>query len=237
MKDSRGKDGQRVVVVEDDDELRDRVLVPGLRSFGFDASGVGSAAELYRLVDEDPPPLIVLDVVLPDEDGFKVAQRLRAASAVGIVMLTGLDSNADRIRGLQGGADVFLTKPIDMEVLAASLHSLARRIQGVGGAKSASSAMLEWRLEGGGWRLLAPNGEVVALSMSERLILDRLAASPEQPVAREVLINDLSAHIDDFDPGRLEMLIHRLRRKVVARSGHELPLTAIRRIGYLLAFK
>ena len=228
------KGGCGVLVVEDDAELRDKILVPGLHAFGFDAVGVGSAAELFRLIGDGRFQLIVLDIGLPDDDGFAVASRLHAESTMGIVMLTGLDSTADRVRGLRGGADVFLSKPVDLEVLAASLHSLARRIHGA--SPVAVPATPGWRLEAGGWRLLAPNGVVVALSMPERIIVNRLSASPEQPVARDTLIDALSVHIDDFDPGRLEMLIHRLRRKVATKAGHDLPLTAVRRVGYMLAF-
>jgi two-component system response regulator PhoP len=229
------KGGWGVLVVEDDAELRDKILVPGLHAFGFDAVGVGSAAELFQSIGGDRFQLIVLDIGLPDEDGFAVASRLHAESNVGIVMLTGLDSTADRVRGLRGGADMFLSKPVDMEVLAASLHSLARRIHGASPVAVPAVAQ-GWRLEAGGWRLLAPNGVVVALSMPERIIVSRLSESPEQPVARDTLIDELSTHIDDFDPGRLEMLIHRLRRKVATKAGHDLPLTAVRRVGYMLAF-
>ncbi|MFC5741781.1 response regulator transcription factor [Dyella tabacisoli] len=222
-----------VLVVEDDVELRDQVLVPGLMAFGFDVVGVGTAAELYRAIVGNRFQLIVLDVRLPDEDGFTVANHLRRISNLGIVMLTGLDSTADHIRGLKEGADIYLTKPIDVEVLAASLHSLARRIDD---ARSPASAPQSWRLEGGGWRLLAPNGVLIALSMAERLIVKRLLVSPGEPVARDVLIDELALHVEDFDASRLEMLIHRLRRKISLKAGHELPLTVVRRVGYMLAF-
>jgi DNA-binding response OmpR family regulator len=224
---------RRVLVVEDDRELREKVLVPGLQAFGFETTGVGTAAELYRAIAGDRFQLIVLDIGLPDDDGFAIIGHLRSVSTVGIVVLTGLYASADRVRGLSQGADVYLTKPVDMEVLAASLHSLIRRIDG---SQPSLSAPRGWRLEAGGWRLLTPNGAVVALSAAERLIVNRLAASPEEPVPREVLVDELTVHIDDFDPGRLEMLVHRLRRKVAAKAGHELPLTVVRRVGYMLAF-
>jgi DNA-binding response OmpR family regulator len=230
--DENGRRG--VLVVEDDAELRDQVLVPGLRAFGFDVTGVGTAADLYRAIVGGRYSLVVLDIRLPDEDGFTVARHLRSVSNIGIVMLTGLDSTADHVRGLQEGADVYLTKPIDVEVVAASLHSLSRRIDGASPVM-APVATQAWRVEAGGWRLLAPNGVLVALSMAERLIVNRLIASPGAPVTRDVLVDVLAFHIEEFDPGRLEMLIHRLRRKVVAKTGHELQLTAVRRIGYMLA--
>jgi two-component system response regulator PhoP len=225
----------KVLIVEDDRELRDKVLLPGLQAFGFDATGVGSAAELYRAMAGGSYRLIVLDIGLPDDDGFSIISHLRRGSTVGIVVLTGLQANADRIRGLTEGADLYLTKPVDVEVLAATLHSLIRRIDGIV-PTATNTPRSGWSLEAGGWRLLTPNGVVVALSTAERLIVNRLAASPDEPVPRDALLDELAVHIDDFDPTRLEMLVHRLRRKVAAKAGRELPLTVVRRVGYLLAF-
>ncbi|WP_333680648.1 response regulator, partial [Dyella sp.] len=109
-----------VLIVEDDAQLRNDVLVPGLKAFGFNAVGVGTAAELYRSIAVERYRLLVLDMALPNEDGFKIVSQLRALSDIGIVVLSALDSTAHRVRGLIEGADVYLTKPVDVEVLAAS---------------------------------------------------------------------------------------------------------------------
>lgn len=221
-----------VLVVEDDARLREDILVPGLKAFGFNAVGVGSAAELYRSIVVERYRLLVLDIALPDEDGFKIVSQLRALSDIGIVVLSGLDSTAHRVRGLTEGADVYLTKPIDVEVLAASLHSLSRRVSNSASYELASTG---WHLEGGGWRLVAPNGVIVALSMPERLLLNRLASSSPEPTTRAALIEEIAMIIPGFDPSRLEMLIHRLRQKVTRKAGEELPLIAVRGVGYTLA--
>lgn len=221
-----------VLVVENDAQLRDDILVPGLKAFGFNAVGVGTAAELYRSIVVERYRLLVLDIALPDEDGFKIVSQLRALSDIGIVVLSGLASTAHRVRGLVEGADVYLTKPVDVEVVAASLHSLSRR---VGNAPSYELASTGWHLESGGWRLVAPNGAIMALSMPERLLLNRLAASTPEPTPRSVLIDELSALIAGFDPARLEMLIHRLRQKVLKKCRQPLPLIAVRGVGYTLA--
>lgn len=244
----------RVLVVEDDDELREGVLVPGLRFCGFDVHGVPNAFEMYRELISQRYRLIVLDVGLPDEDGFLAARRLRETTGAGIVMLTGRGANADRVRGLDEGADLYLTKPIAVDVLAANLRSLLRRLSDASFAreaapvsvaapstlstKSATAVSSEagdgWRLEADGWRLVAPNGKVVALSELERVVATRLEASPRMPVAREALVTALIEVEHDFDPCRLEMLVHRLRRKVSSRCGEALPLTVVRKVGYML---
>lgn len=224
---------QRVLLVEDDIELRDQVLVPGLRRFGFDPIGLGSAIELYRWLVSNSCSLVVLDVGLPDDDGFAVAKHLRETTGAGIVMLTGRDSTSDHIRGLSEGADVYFTKPLDVELLASALQSLSRRLQAV--APSTPTVAEKWRIEADGWRLVAPNDAVVALSLTERAIVSKLKAA-DSPVPRDDLISELAELVEDFDPSRLEMLIHRLRRKVETKTGIELPITSIRKLGYMLSF-
>lgn len=228
VKVGRGK----ILVVEDDARLRNEILVPGLKALGFNVVDVDSATELHRLVAVESFRLMILDIALPDEAGFKLIGDLRALSDAGIVVLSELDSTAHRVRGLIEGADVYLTKPVDMEVLAASLHSLSRR---VAERTAPQRAVSEWRLEAGGWRLLTPGGVVIALSMAERLLLNRLAASMPEPTPRAALIDEIAGVVPGFDPTRLEMLIHRLRNKVVKKAGLNLPLIAVRGVGYTLA--
>lgn len=226
---------ERVLVVEDDVELREKILLPGLRRFGFETIGVGSAIELYKWLVSNSCALVVLDVGLPDDDGFVVARHLRETTGAGIIMLTGRDSQSDHIRGLAEGADVYFTKPLDVELLASALHSLSRRMSAKPQLAPAVAPAERWRIEADGWRLVAPNGSVIALSVPERAVLRKLEAA-DRPVPREDLIAELDEIIDDFEPGRLDMLIHRLRRKVEAKAGHELPLSAVRKMGYMLSF-
>lgn len=220
-----------VLVVDDDEQLRNDILVPGLKAFGFNAVGIGTAAELYRSIVVERYRLLVMDIALPGEDGFKIVSQLRALSDIGIVVLSQFDSTVHRVRSLIEGADVYLAKPVDVEVLAASLHSLSRRVIN---AASYEPAVAGWRLEASGWRLIAPTGAIIALSMPERLLLNRLAAASPEPAARAVLIDEIAAVIPGFDPARLEMLIHRLRQKVTKRAAAELPLVAVRGVGYSL---
>jgi DNA-binding response OmpR family regulator len=224
----------RVLVAVGDAQLRDEVLVPGLEAFGFDVTGVGSKAALYHSILTEHFRLIVLDVASSDADGFKFLSHLRAMSDVGIVVLSDSDSIIDRVRVLNEGGDAYLTKPIDVPLLAAVLQSLKRRVSDASVPRSMASG---WRFEASGWRLISPDGAAIALSLPERLLLNQLAASAPDPVARNVLIGDISGFIPGFDSARLEMLIHRLRQKVTKKTSEELPLIAVRGIGYILAVK
>ena len=221
----------RVALVEYDQEFRDEILVPVLTAAGFDIEGFGDAAGLHRAMRFDTFDIVVLDIGLPDGNGFDLARDLRRTSPVGIVMLTGRHGDPDRVRGLTLGADAYLPKPVEPALLIATLNSLARRLRMEPAGTSESAG---WQLDARGWHLIAPDGQRVELSQAERTIIGRLAAADGQPVDREALIDDLTHDRDSFDPHRLEMLVHRLRRKCAASTSHPLPLRAIRNQGYLL---
>lgn len=224
-----------VMVVEDDDELRDGIVVPALRDDGFDAEGVPSAMALYRALSLRSYDMFVVDVGLPDESGFTVARHLRQLGEVGIVMLTARCGPEDHVRGLDGGADAYLSKPVGTDVLAATLRSVLRRIAPTAKAPALHAPVASgWRLGVQGWQLVSPSGVQVALSHGERLFMTLLADAVGTVVAREAIIQHLCGNDNDFDPHRLEMLVYRLRRKVHANTGTELPLSTVRGMGYLL---
>lgn len=225
-----------VAVVEDNVELRQHLLLPALRKYGFRAHGAASAADLYRIMLAQRFDIIVLDVGLPDEDGYTVAQHLRATSEIGIVMLTGREGRRHHLEALNRGADFFLTKPVDLDVLAATLHSLGRRLISRQVRDTAVDPLqpARWRLEAGGWRLVSPQGKVLDLTAPEQCVAATLAASHGAPVSRDALISALTRNIYDFDPHRLEMMIHRWRKKAFTNTGEALPLITVRGNGYLL---
>ncbi|HCH0556451.1 TPA: response regulator transcription factor [Pseudomonas aeruginosa] len=232
---SKTGNNAQILVVEDDDELREQILLPTLRAAGYVAAGCGSAIEMYRRLLSQGYAAIVLDVGLPDEDGFSVVKNLRQLGfTAGITLLTGRGSDRDRAKGLNDGADAYLTKPVDPEVLIATMGSVLRRVSS--GAKQPLARPGAWSVGAGGWELLTPDGTQIRLSHGERALILLLADSPGEVVAREALIAQLTREVEDFDPHRLEMLLHRLRKKVQAQSGQALPLTTVRGAGYVLSF-
>ncbi|QDE40060.1 response regulator transcription factor [Luteibacter pinisoli] len=222
-----------IVVVEDDDVLRDKLVAPSLRDFGFRVSAVGTARELDGVLDRDEPDIVVLDVGLPDGDGFSIAERLYAQSRIGIVILSGRHTQADRLRGLSNGADAYLAKPVVMHELAATLRNLMRRLRPPSRpGPSVPSAAPTWRLDNQGWCLVAPSGVSVALKAHERAMLRALLHAPGEPVSRETLITAMGGD-EQFDPHRIEVLVYRLRSKVARHVGLVLPLSAVRGSGYV----
>ncbi|WP_449468053.1 response regulator transcription factor [Stenotrophomonas humi] len=228
--------GPWVLVVEDDPEMRDEILVPGLRDAGFNVIGAGSAVETYRSMLVRDFSVFILDVGLPDEDGLTIANHLRKLTNAGIVILTGSKrGKADCIRALEGGADAYITKPVDVDVLAANVRSLLRRLeQREQRRPPAAIPPSGWHLATDGWNLTSPSGIKVQLTHTERLFFGVLATSPGEAVSRETIIARLTESIHDFDPHRLEMLVHRLRRKTSAATNEPLPLNSVRGIGYVL---
>lgn len=218
-----------VVLVEDDAELRDVIFAPALIAAGYKVTGVGSAAEFYRLLVVGAPDIVVLDILLPDESGFEIARHLREHSDVGIIMLTSLATAADRIRGLHGGADDYLTKPVETDLLCATVRSLARRLRPL-----PVEPFRQWRLDADGWRLADPQGKTMSLNAVERCVLHRLFSTPSVTVRRETLIADLTDDTHVFDPHRLDMMMHRLRRRVLDNGMMPLPLRTVRGTGYAL---
>jgi DNA-binding response OmpR family regulator len=222
----------RVAIVEDEERFREAVLVPGLRDFGFDVTGAGSAGELYKSMLSRQFDIIVLDIGLPDDSGLNVVRHIRQLDAkVGLIMLTASSERQDRIQALSEGADMYLPKPIDVDVLAVTLRSLARRLSAV--SEAAPAAPSEWHLDPTGWCLVAPDGTIFALTSSERFIMNALIEAEGSPVTREALIEALGEDPHLFDHHRLDMLVYRLRRKLSDGNCGQNPILTSRRTGYL----
>ncbi len=224
--------GGAIALLEDDLLLRERVLAPGLRNYGFEVDCMEMATELWSALAQRSYGIVVLDVGLPDADGFQVASQLRARyPRMGIVMLTGRDQTPDQVRGLSLGADAYLTKPVAVELLAANLHSLARRMQA--GVESVPQGT-GWRLDANAWCLRTPQGHSVPLTRTERKVLSRMMATPGERVTREELIAELTDNVHDFDMHRLESIVYRLRRKIESTSGEAPPIAAVHGEGYVI---
>jgi len=231
--------GAVVAVVEDDDELRE-IIVGELRQAGIQGVGLGSAEALYRYLLGGQCDIVLLDVGLPGEDGYSAASFLSGISPrIGIVMLSGRGSAADMARGLSQGADLYLSKPLDIPLLIAALDSLLRRLRAQSPATQATIQervipASDWMLSGDGWTLSSPGQRSLALTKAERDLLGVLFARRGHIVDREALIEVIARTPHDFDPHRLDVLVHRLRTRLAAVTDEKLPLRAVRGRGYLL---
>lgn len=223
-----------VAVLDDDAEFREAILVPELAALGLSVEGFATSDDLQRRMAATRFDVLVLDIGLTGEHGLDVARRLRARSSkIGIVTLTGRRIRDEQVAGLRESVDAWLSKPIDMDVLAATLVSVVRRLRTGTTSGVPAATTDEWRIAANGWQLVAPDGQALDLNLPERLLLSRLFRTPRETVARDELIECIASAPEEFDPHRLEMLVHRLRRRVLEKLGESLPVRAIRGSGYM----
>ena len=184
-----------ICVVEDEADFREEI-VEALREAGFGVRDFPGSRELYAALLAAPCDILILDVGLPGEDGFSVAERLRGLGSMGIIMLTARGQTEDRVRALLGGADMYLVKPVDLRELVASIGSLARRLHlnGLTGAPEgagdgrAQGSVRSWSLSPDGWTLFDPEGSSMPLTAQERGFLQCLWARAGEAVSREDLV-------------------------------------------------
>jgi two-component system, OmpR family, response regulator len=198
----------KVLVVEDDIDLRG-VLLRGLREEGFEATGVGTGAELLDQFDNERPNVLVVDIGLPDADGRDICQALRAQGVTTpVLFLSARDALTDRVTGFSAGGDDYVTKPFAFAELVARLHALLRRAGETG------------LLQSGALRLdpLAHaafvGDEKVALTPTEFRLLAKLIASSGQAVRRRELVQTGWPHGARVRDNTLDAYIARLRRKL-----------------------
>ncbi|MBQ0961086.1 response regulator transcription factor [Ideonella sp. 4Y11] len=216
-----------LLLAEDDAILAD-ALSAQLQQAGFQVEHAPNGAVAEYLLLRQPWDVAVLDLGLPMVDGLTVLRRVREArKPVPVLVLTALDSLADRVAGLNAGADDYLTKPFDFPELEARLHALLRRSRPAAGDIGLGRLVFDRQA-----RRATVDGQPLELSPREWLLLELLLNRREQVVTKDEIVQAWAA--DGADPGAagsIEVFIHRLRRKL-EDSG--LSIRTVRGLGYLL---
>jgi len=226
----RSRDGARLLVVDDEPNLAE-VVTMALRFNGFEVQTAATGREALAAVSSFRPHLMVLDVMLPDMEGFEVARRLGAdRSEVPIVFLTARDTTEDKIRGLTSGGDDYVTKPFSLEELVARIRTILRR---TGQAAPESGRLVFEDLEmDEESREVSRAGEPIELTATEYRLLRYLMLNPRRVMTRAQLLD----HVWNYDFGGdgrvLETYISYLRKKLDAH-GPSLIKT-VRGVGYAL---
>jgi two-component system OmpR family response regulator len=227
---SGASNGHRVLVVDDEPNIVD-VVTMALNFQGFSVACAGTGAEAIAAVGTFAPDIIVLDVMLPDMEGFDVAQRLGAQHArVPIIYLTARDATEDKIRGLTLGGDDYVTKPFSLEELIARIRSILRR-RGLAEPESSRLVFEDLELDEDAHEVRRAN-EIVDLTATEYRLLRYLMLNPRRVLTRAQLLE----HVWEYDFGGdarvLETYISYLRKKLDAH-GPSLIHT-VRGVGYAL---
>jgi two-component system OmpR family response regulator len=221
--------GLRVLVVEDETNIAE-LLSMALRYEGFAAETAGSGNEALARFDEFRPQVLILDVMLPDFDGFEVARRIAGrSSGVPIIFLTARDTTEDKIRGLTLGGDDYVTKPFSVEELIARIRAILRRAGVAPGESRLTFEDLELDEE---TREVFRGGRSIDLTDTEFRLLRYLMLNPRRVLSRPQLLD----HVWDYDFGGdsrvLETYISYLRKKVDSEGS---PLIhTVRGVGYAL---
>ena len=216
-----------ILCVDDDPYLTD-LLRYGLAREGFDVVTAGTGREGLRLVRTEPIDLVILDVTIPDMNGFTVLAALRAFSAVPVIMLTARSLDEDVIAGLEGGADDYVVKPFSMQVLAtrvkAVLHRAVTQPTEVAGALFHADTH----------ELTAPDGTRVRLTPTESRILQVLVTHAGQVLSGERIKDRIWCYNSESDVNVIKTHVRHLREKLAQLPGNPHPIRTIPGVGYVL---
>ncbi len=226
-----------IVAVDDDPSMR-QMIADYLSDNELRVTAVASGRELEAVLEREAIDLLILDLRLPGEDGMQIARKLRERSDLPIIMLTGRRDEADRVMGLELGADDYLTKPFSPRELLARVRALLRRSRTNQTVAEGLSKLRAYRF--GGWelnvrlrRLTRPDGENVALTNAEFNLLVAFLAAPQRILTRSQLLDLSRLHNDEVYDRAIDVQVGRLRRKLVDRSDNSSPVKTERGVGYM----
>ncbi|HEX4152211.1 MAG TPA: response regulator [Steroidobacteraceae bacterium] len=231
--------GPHVLVVDDDPQIR-ALLEEYLVEHGMRVSAAASGEVMRQILAEEVIDLLVLDLRLADEDGMAIARSLRDQSAIPIVMLTGVRDEADRVMGLELGADDYLTKPFSPRELLARIRTVLRRTRSNLPAAARQREVRAFRfgdfeLNLRTRRLKRGNGADIVLTNGEFNLLAALLAAPEQILTRDQLLEASRVYDNEVYDRAVDIQILRLRRKIERDPSEPEFIVTERGAGYIFS--
>jgi len=227
-----------ILVVDDDPDLR-KLIGDFLSGHGYLVEAAANAAAMRVAIEKQRPDLVILDVMMPGEDGLSAARRLVTEGGPPVIMLSALGSDTDRIIGLEVGADDYLPKPCNPRELLARVRAVMRRRAQPAATEATPSSRVEfagWRLDLMRRELRDPAGTFINLSDGEFALLRTFVEHPQRVLSRDQLLEiTRGRNVEVFDRA-IDSQISRLRRKLNERADTELIRT-VRNEGYMLLAK
>jgi two-component system response regulator MprA len=217
----------RILVVEDDSDIADFIR-RGLIYKDYDVDVARDGEEALALAHNKAPDLVILDLMLPKLDGIEVCQRLRAAGDVAIIMLTARDALADKVRGLDAGADDYVTKPFAFEELLARVQAALRRR--APSEEVLTVGDLTIRRES---REVRRGERVIGLTLREYELLEFLARNAGKVVEKQAIFEQVWGYDFEIESDAIKVYIRYLRKKLNAAGERDL-IHAVRGVGYML---
>jgi DNA-binding response OmpR family regulator len=226
-----------VLAIDDDPSMRE-MIADYLTDNDIRVTVVGSGKEIAEVMARHTIDLLILDLKLPGEDGMQIARNLRAESDVPIIILTGRRDEADRVMGLELGADDYLTKPFSPRELLARIRALLRRSRAHETVADSLSRIRAYRFAG--WelnvrqrRLKSPQGETIPTTNSEFNLLVAFLAAPQRVLSREQLLELSRLHDDEVYDRSVDVQVGRLRKKFELKGARTQLIRTERGAGYV----
>jgi two-component system OmpR family response regulator len=230
-----------VLVVDDDREIR-QMVADYLQKNGLRATTAADGREMRALLDTHAFDLIVLDLMMPGEDGLSLARNLRAGKhkAIPVIMLTARDDATDRIIGLEMGADDYITKPFSSRELLARINAVIRRTRMLPPNLQVTEASQfiafgRWRLDTTARHLLAEDDTVVALSGAEFRLLRVFLDHPNRVLTRDQLLNLTQGRDAELFERSIDLLVSRLRQRLQDDAREQQYIKTVRSEGYVFS--
>ena len=230
-----------ILIVDDDRGIRE-LLAAYLEKNGMRVSLAANGRQMRAVLDEHEPDLIVLDLMLPGEDGLVLCRELRAGRhhAVPVLMLTARDEEADRILGLEMGADDYLAKPFAVRELLARIRAVLRRARMIPRNMQLTESVTllgfgDWRLDTTARHLLDADGTMVALSGAEYRLLRVFLDHPQRVLTRDQLLNLTQGRQADAFDRSIDLLVSRLRQSLRDVAREPRYIKTLRNEGYVFS--
>lgn len=228
----------RVLIVDDDIRLAG-MLSRYLSEQGFDVCSAANGTEMRDCLSRRPVHLVLLDLMMPGEDGFSLAREIRSMSDIGIIFVTGRSDVVDAVVGLELGADDYITKPFHLREVLARVKSVLRRLQ----PRAAQEPLTEdhalvfegWRLFVDRRELISPAGKGVPLTTGEFNLLVTFIRNPRRVLTRDALMDLTHGREWEAFDRAIDVLVARLRRKIEPDPKSPSYIKSVRGVGYIFA--
>jgi DNA-binding response OmpR family regulator len=220
-----------ILVVDDEPSIREVVSIYLSRA-GYRVLVAEDGQTALTILDEDPPNLVVLDLMLPKVDGLEITRRLRAIGDIPIIMLTARREETDRILGLEMGADDYVVKPFSPRELVSRVKAVLRRTRGPSSSQDARPLVFQDLHIDPKTRLVEVNGEERALTAKEFDLLWILARHPRQVFNRNQLLDMVWGQTEYIDPSTVTVHVRHLREKIEADPSNPRYIQTVWGVGY-----
>ncbi|WP_413207422.1 response regulator [Rhodospirillum sp. A1_3_36] len=204
----------RIAIVDDDPVILG-TLTDYFEHAGYRVESTGTAAGLRGMMFPEPPDLILLDIHLPDGDGLTLMREIASRHATPVILVTSMGEEADRVIGLELGADDYITKPFSPREVMARVHSVLRRTRSADVAPERTIKTFDgWRFDLDGHRLTSPDGEDLRLTHAEFDLLAALVQNAGRIMRRSALLDAMSGRELEPNERTIDVLVRRLRQKI-----------------------